>query len=155
MRSILLQTTARLAYPGIMMFSFFLFFRGHDFPGGGFIGGLMASAGILLVYIAFGARESDRLYGFNYRLVASLGLLCTAAAGLLPMFSGLPFLTSMFWRVRLPGMGVFDLSTVLLFDFGVFLAVLGTVVGTVKVLVLEQQDVPQPPPALPVSEESD
>src|SRR5690606_29916925 len=117
----------RLAYPGIITFSLFMFFRGHNYPGGGFVGGLLASAGILLVYIAFGMRESDRIYGFNYRIIASVGLLCAAAAGVLPMFSGLPFLTSMFHQVELPGVGVFDVSTVLLFDFGVFLVVLGTV----------------------------
>lgn len=138
MRSVLLQTTTRLVYPAIVTFSLFMFFRGHNYPGGGFVGGLIASAGILLVYIAFGMREGDRIYGFNYRLVASLGLLCAAAAGLLPMFAGRPFLTSMFGRVDVPGIGTLVLSTVLLFDFGVFLVVLGTVVGIVKVLVLER-----------------
>lgn len=150
MRSVLLQTTTRLAYPGIITFSLFMFFRGHNFPGGGFVGGLLASAGILLVYIAFGMRESDRIYGFNYRVVAFLGLLCAGTAGVLPMFSGLPFLTSMFRSIELPVIGAFDLSTVLLFDFGVFLVVLGTVVGIVKVLVLERYYHPES-----YSEESD
>lgn len=137
MRSVLLQTTARLAYPVIIMFALFMFFRGHNFPGGGFIGGLLASAGILLIYIAFGMRLGDRTYRFNYRLTASVGLVCAALAGLLPMLSGRPFLTSMFRRVEIPLIGVLDVSTVLLFDFGVFLVVLGTIVGIVKVLVLE------------------
>lgn len=142
MRSVLLQTTTRLAYPGIIMFALFMFFRGHNFPGGGFIGGLIASTGILLIYIAFGMREADRIYGFNYRIVASLGLVCAAVAGLLPMLSGRPFLTSMFQQVTIPIIGVFDVSTVLLFDFGVFLAVMGTIVGIVKVLVIERRYAP-------------
>lgn len=139
MRSILLQTTARLAYPVIIMFALFMFFRGHDFPGGGFIGGLLASAGILLIYIAFGLKQGDHLYGFRFRLIASIGLLMAGAAGLVPKFVGLPFLTSMFYRIDIPLIGTFDLSTVLLFDFGVFLVVLGTIVGTVKVIVLERR----------------
>lgn len=143
MRSVLLQTTTRLAYPGIVTFSLFMFFRGHNHPGGGFVGGLIASAGILLVYIAFGMREGDRIYGFNYRIVASVGLLCAAAAGLLPMFAGRPFLTSMFGSIDVPVVGTLQLSTVLLFDFGVFLVVLGTVVGIVKVLVLERYFTPR------------
>lgn len=143
MRSVLLQTTTRLAYPGIITFSLFMFFRGHNQPGGGFVGGLIASAGILLMYIAFGMREADRVYRFNPRGVASLGLLCAAAAGLLPMLSGRPFLTSMFRQIDVPGIGTLQLSTVLLFDFGVFLVVLGTVVGSVRVLVLERHHAPR------------
>lgn len=142
MRSVLLQTITRLAYPGIITFSFFMFFRGHNHPGGGFIGGLIASAGILLTYIAFGMRTGDRIYGVHYRVVALTGLLCAITAGVLPMFMGRPFLTSMFGRVVIPGFGPIELSTVLLFDFGVFLAVLGTIVGIVKVLVMERQRIP-------------
>lgn len=137
MRSVLLQTTARLAYPVIIMFALFMFFRGHNFPGGGFIGGLLASSGVLLIYIAFGMRLGDRTYRLDYRLSASAGLIFAALAGLLPMFSGRPFLTSMFWQIDIPIVGVLELSTVLLFDLGVFLVVLGSIVGTVKVLVLE------------------
>lgn len=139
MRSVLLQTTARLAYPVIIMFAFFMFFRGHDLPGGGFIGGLLASTGILVIYIAFGMRQGDRAYRYNYRLTAFAGLLCAATAGVLPIFFGLPFLTSISGLVEAPVVGELHLSTVLLFDFGVFLVVMGTIVGAVKVLVLERR----------------
>lgn len=142
MRSVLLQTTTRLAYPVIMIFALFMFFRGHNLPGGGFIGGLLASAGMLLIYIAFGMRQADRVYGSYYRGIATLGLFCAAAAGMLPMILGLPFLTSMFWNVTVPMLGTFEISTVLLFDLGVFLVVVGTIVGTVKVLVLERRFTP-------------
>lgn len=141
MRSVLLQTTTRLAYPIIMTFALFMLFRGHNFPGGGFIGGLLASAGMLTVYIAFGMGQGDRLYGSYYRIIASVGLFCAAVAALVPMFNGLPFLTSMFWRVTIPFVGEFDASTVLLFDLGVFLVVVGTIVGAVKVLVLERRQI--------------
>jgi len=141
-RSVLLQTITRLAYPGIITFSLFMFFRGHNHPGGGFIGGLIASAGILLTYIAFGMWAGDRIYGVHYRTVALTGLLCAVSAGMLPMLMGKPFLTSMFGQVVLPFFGEVQLSTVLLFDFGVFLVVLGTILGIVKVLVMERKRVP-------------
>lgn len=138
MRSIILQTTTRLASAVIIMFSLFLFLRGHNDPGGGFIGGLMGAAGILLIYISFGLRQADWVFPFNYRLMASIGLLCAGLAGIMPMFVGLPFLTSGFHQVNLPLIGPFDFSTVLLFDFGVYLVVIGTMVGSVRVLVLER-----------------
>lgn len=135
MRSILLETTARLVYPLIMVFALFMFFRGHNLPGGGFIGGLLASAGIILIYMAFGLKTGEDF--LNYRLVAGFGLLCAGAAGLIPMFVGQPFLTSMFGQLQVPLVGALDVSTVLLFDFGVFLVVIGSIVGAVQVLVLE------------------
>lgn len=122
-----------------MVFSLFLFLRGHNAPGGGFIGGLVASSAIILFYLAFGLVETDRIFRVDYITVASTGLLCAGAAGLLPMFFGHPFLTSLFWHVTLPLVGPFDLSTVLLFDLGVYLAVIGTMVGTVRTLVLERR----------------
>jgi len=138
-RSVLLQTTTRLAYPVIMTFALFMFFRGHNFPGGGFIGGLLAAAGMLLIYIAFGMRTGDQIYGQYYRTIAVAGLACSAAAAVVPMFMGMPFLSSLFWTIRVPALGTFDVSTVLLFDFGVFLVVVGTIVGSVKVLVVERR----------------
>lgn len=139
MKSVILQTTTRLAYPVIMIFALFMFVRGHNLPGGGFIGGLLASAGMLLIYIAFGMREGDRVYGQYYRAVAVLGLACSASAAIVPMLMGMPFLTSLFWDVDIPALGTFSLSTVLLFDLGVFLVVVGTIVGSVKVLVVERR----------------
>lgn len=139
MSSVLLQTTTRLAYPLIMTFAFFMFFRGHNHPGGGFIGGLLASAGMLLIYMAFGAKEGDRIYGQYYRAVAMFGLACSAFAAVFPMFLGMPFLKSIFWTISLPGGATFDISTVLLFDFGVFWVVIGTLVGSAKVLVVERR----------------
>lgn len=122
-----------------MIFALFMFVRGHNFPGGGFIGGLLASAGMLLIYITFGMREGDRIYGQYYRAVAVLGLACAATAGIVPMLLGMPFLSSLFWDLHIPLVGTFALSTVLLFDFGVFLVVVGTIVGSVKVLVVERR----------------
>lgn len=136
--SIILQTITRLASSLIIMFSLFLFLRGHDAPGGGFIGGLMASAGILLVYIAFGLERGDHVFPYNFRAIAVFGLLSASVAGVLPMFFGRPFLTSTFYRLDLPLIGPFSFSTVLLFDLGVYLVVIGTMVKSVRVMVLER-----------------
>ena len=109
-----------------------------NFPGGGFIGGLLASAAMLLIYIAFGMRTGDRIYGQYYRTVAVLGLPARRGRRAAHV-SRHAFLSSMFWQIHVPLVGDFDVSTVLLFDFGVFLVVIGTIVGSVKVLVLERR----------------
>lgn len=138
MRSVILQTTTRLVFAIMIIFSVFLFFRGHNEPGGGFIGGLMASSAVWLIYIAFGLEEGDAMLPFNYRRITAIGLLAAGLASIIPMFTGLPFLTSQFYTPSLPIIGELELSTVLLFDFGVYLVVFGTMVEIVRVLVLEK-----------------
>lgn len=127
MYSLLLRTMVRVIMPVILLFSIFIYARGHHEPGGGFVGGLVASAGLVLWVEAEGAAEARRRFPFRPSAVAAFGLLCAAIAALIPAAFKKAILTSMWYHLPLPGGGTFDLGTTTLFDFGVYLVVVGTV----------------------------
>lgn len=139
MSSVVLSTTARQVLYIVLAFSVFLLMRGHNEPGGGFIGGLLAASGIVTYYISFGLHSGDQAFPFNYLNVSGAGLLLAMLAGIGPMFLGYPFLTAGFQAITLPAVGTIELSSVLVFDVGVYLVVIGTVMTIVRVLVLERR----------------
>ncbi|QSP94651.1 Na+/H+ antiporter subunit B [Marinobacter salinisoli] len=124
--TLILHTAALAIMPLQLMFSVFLLLRGHDEPGGGFIGGLVAASAFVLYAFAFGARPTRRLMRVNPRDLLAAGLLFGLASTLPALLSGQPMLTAHWWQLPLPGEGYLKLSTVLIFDIGVYLAVLGT-----------------------------
>lgn len=126
MKSLILQTAARYLLPIMLLFSIFLVLRGHHEPGGGFVGGLVASAALVLYAIAYDAGTARRLLRSDPRTLIGAGLLVALASGLGSLFGGRPFLTGHWASFLLPGSGTVDLGTPLLFDIGVYLVVLGT-----------------------------
>jgi multicomponent Na+:H+ antiporter subunit B len=123
MKSRVFATASRYLLPLLLVFSVFLLLRGHNEPGGGFVGGLAASAAYALYTIANGARHARRsLYIAPGKFIAT-GLIIAVFAGLLPWLAGKPFLTALWGDLYLRGIG--HLSTPLLFDIGVFLLVFG------------------------------
>lgn len=125
--TMILHTAALLIMPLQLMFSIFLLFRGHDEPGGGFIGGLVASGAFVLYAFAFGAEATRRILRVGPRDLLAAGLLMGLVSTLPAFFSGQPMLTAHWWEVPLPGEGYLKLSTPLIFDIGVYFAVLGTI----------------------------
>ncbi|WP_072392805.1 monovalent cation/H+ antiporter subunit A [Hyphomicrobium sp. CS1GBMeth3] len=122
----------RLLFPVIGTFGIYLFLRGHNYPGGGFVAGLALAIAIILQYMAAGALwVEDRIRVFPLRWMG-VGFLCALAAGVGTWIGGFPFLTSRMIDVRLPLIGDVHLSTVILFDLGVLAIVLG---ATVLVLI--------------------
>jgi multicomponent Na+:H+ antiporter subunit B len=113
MKSLILQTTSKLLLPLLLLFSFFLLFRGHNEPGGGFVGGLVASAAFSLYAIAFGMRKARHTLGIPPGMLIGSGLLTALIAGILPLWT----------EIKIPVIG--KLSTPLLFDIGVYQVVLG------------------------------
>jgi multicomponent K+:H+ antiporter subunit A len=116
----------RLLFPIMTMVSIFVFLRGHNEPGGGFVAGLIMAVAIILQYMVGGAvwvEENLKLY--PRRLVA-LGLLVAAATGLGAWLFGYPYLTSHSAHPQLPLLGVVPLPSAFLFDLGVYLLVVGT-----------------------------
>ncbi|ADP98352.1 Na+/H+ antiporter MnhB subunit-related protein [Marinobacter adhaerens HP15] len=109
-----------------LMFSVFLLLRGHDEPGGGFIGGLVAASAFVLYAFAFGAESTRKLLRVSPRDILAAGLLFGLASTIPAFWTGQAMLTALWWEVPLPGEGYLKLSTVLIFDIGVYLAVLGT-----------------------------
>lgn len=124
--SLILNTAALAIVPLQLMFSVFLLLRGHDEPGGGFIGGLVAASAFVLYAFSFGARPTMRLLRVDPRDILAAGLLFALASTIPALLSGQPLLTAHWWQFPLPGEGYLKLSTVLIFDIGVYLTVLGT-----------------------------
>lgn len=135
MNSIIFTTASRLLMGLMLLFSLFLLWRGHNEPGGGFIGGLVAAAGLVVYGLADGTRSMRAILRTDPRNIALAGLLLAIIAGLLPAISGQDFLTGMwiFIGATATDKGL-ALGTPLLFDIGVYLAVLGGVVGMVIAL---------------------
>ncbi len=127
MRSIILSTTAKLLGPLLLACSVLVLLRGHDAPGGGFVGGLLAAAGLTLRAISEGVPAARRAVRIEPHLLLGAGLAAALSSGLPALFAGQPFLTGRWLRVTAPLAGEIKLSTVLLFDVGVYMVVLGTV----------------------------
>ena len=117
----------RVMMPIALMVAAYIFFRGHNLPGGGFIAGLIAAIAIIMQYMASGFEWATERRRFYYHGIIGAGVLIAAATGIGAWFNDLPFLTSAFGYVQPPGLEQFELATAALFDLGVFLAVVGAV----------------------------
>lgn len=117
---------ARLIMPLISVIAYFFFFRGHNLPGGGFIAGVIFAIGVIIQYMISGIRWVEELSRIRPHNLLSGGLLCAAIAGIYPMFHGLPFLSAMAYHFHLPLLGDIHISSVILFDLGVFMLVIGS-----------------------------
>ncbi|GAA4525031.1 monovalent cation/H+ antiporter subunit A [Chelativorans composti] len=115
-------------FPAIITLALYLFFRGHDLPGGGFAAGVTMAIGFLLQYLAGGTRwVEDRLRILPVRWIA-LGLLISAFTGMGAWLFGYPFLTSFYRHLHLDVIGEIPVASALMFDLGVFLLVVGATV---------------------------
>ncbi len=123
MHSMILSTATRYLLPLLLMLSVFLLLRGHNEPGGGFVGGLVAGAALALYAMALGLRPARQVLGIDPRTLIYFGLLAAALSGLPALFGGLEFMTGLWSAQALPVIG--KLGTPLLFDVGVYLVVIG------------------------------
>jgi multicomponent Na+:H+ antiporter subunit B len=125
MTSLILSTAARYLLPLLLLFSLFILIRGHNEPGGGFIGGLVAATAFALNAIAFDARSTRRTLRVDPRMLIPAGLSIALASGIIPLFSGDSFMTGKWFSIFVPGLEQLDIGTPLVFDCGVYLLVLG------------------------------
>jgi multicomponent Na+:H+ antiporter subunit B len=137
MSSLILQTAARGLVSLMLLFSIFLLLRGHDEPGGGFIGGLVAAAAFILYAVAFDVSSARRMIGIRPQTMIAIGLLMAAGSGILSLLAGEPYLTHLWYDMDLPLLGEFYLGSFLLFDVGVFLCVIGVTVLVILTLAEE------------------
>jgi multisubunit Na+/H+ antiporter MnhB subunit len=133
MTSSILQTAVRFLMPLLLLFAVFLLMRGHNQPGGGFVGGLVVAASLILYSIAFGVDAARRALLVAPSKLLGVGLLVALASGLPGALSGKPFLTAV-WTTVGNGSTALHIGTPLVFDVGVFLAVIGVVVTIVFTL---------------------
>lgn len=136
--TVILHTAALALLPLQLLFSVFLLLRGHDEPGGGFIAGLVASGAFVLYLFAHGVDATRKVMRFDPRDLLGIGLFLGTISALPAVFLGQPFLTAQWWIFDLAGTEI-KLSTVLIFDIGVYLAVLGTIL-TVVVSLTEAEE---------------
>ncbi|WP_375695697.1 monovalent cation/H+ antiporter subunit A [Bartonella sp. AC67GZZY] len=119
-------------FPIIIAFAIYLFMRGHDLPGGGFVGGITLAIGFILQYLARDIRWVEtHLRVLPLRWIG-FGLLLSVVTGMGSWFFGYPFLTSFFRYIHLPLIGKVPMASAFLFDFGVLSLVLG---ATVLILI--------------------
>ncbi|QDV44507.1 Na(+)/H(+) antiporter subunit B [Stieleria neptunia] len=125
MDSVILKTAIRFLFPLLLLSSVFLFLRGHNEPGGGFVGGLVASGAIALYAMAHHVAAARRVLRVSPRVLIGSGLLLSLSCGVAPLLFGRPFLTGLWMKVATKGLGEIHLGTPLLFDLGVYCVVTG------------------------------
>jgi multicomponent K+:H+ antiporter subunit A len=133
-RSFLLDPGATALLPLAVTVAVFLFLRGHNAPGGGFIAGLLLAAGLLLPYLARGHRAVDPLLPAGWQGLVAAGLATALATGLGSLALGFPFLTSAYLAPTVPVLGKLSLPSAALFDLGVLLVVVGATLAAVLAL---------------------
>ncbi|MBE1284969.1 MAG: monovalent cation/H+ antiporter subunit A [Rhodobacteraceae bacterium] len=124
---LMMVVATRVMMPIALMVGAYIFFRGHNLPGGGFIAGLVAAIALIMQYMASGFAWATERQRFYYHGIIGAGVLVAAATGIGAWFNDKPFLTSAFGYVHPPYLNEFELATAALFDLGVFLAVVGAV----------------------------
>ncbi|MGS2744174.1 Na+/H+ antiporter subunit B [Halomonas sp. LS-001] len=138
--TIILNTAARFLMPLQLLFSVFLLLRGHDEPGGGFIAGLVAAGAFTLYMFAFGVTATRGVLRMvDPRDLIGVGLLLGMLSVVPAWFADQAFMTAQWWTIPVVD---FKASTPLIFDIGVYLAVLGAVTGMVMSLMEVDKDEP-------------
>ncbi len=122
---VLLTLVSQSLLPLAILVSAFIFIRGHNMPGGGFIAGLITAVAFLQQYIAHGVEWMTSRLKINYQLLIASGLLIATSTGLGSFIFGLPFMTTWFDHFHLPVVGEFELASAMIFDLGVYLTVVG------------------------------
>lgn len=125
MSTVIFRTAAPVIVGIMLVFSVYICLRGHNEPGGGFIGGLIGATAIAVYGMAVGVSEVRRALRAEPIAIAAVGVLLAAIAGLFSAFVGSPYMTSIWLYIDL-GETTVPLSTPLFFDLGVYLVVFGT-----------------------------
>lgn len=136
--SVILTAATRLLVSLLLLFSVYMLLRGHNLPGGGFIGGLIGSTGFVLYAIAQGADATRTALRYEPQNIAMIGLGIALFAGVMALFGGDAFFTGqwLFVGETEDDKGL-PLSSVLVFDIGVYLVVFGSILTLV--LALEEE----------------
>jgi len=123
MKSLIFKTASGYLLPLLLLFSIFILLRGHYLPGGGFVGGLIASIAFVLHSLGNGLKETKQIIAFHPGFLMPLGLGVALLSGTLPLFFGDSILTGLWYNQPVPIIGM--VGTALFFDAGVYLVVVG------------------------------
>ena len=133
-RMVILEVVTRIAFPLMMTFSLFLLMAGHNEPGGGFVGGLVAGLALVLRYLAGGRYELSEAAPVQAGFVLGSGMVIAVTAGVLPLLFGGTVFASATPVLRVPLLGELHFPSALLFDFGVYLVVVGVMLDFLRSL---------------------
>lgn len=135
---LMLRISASWILPIALVVSLYIFLRGHNLPGGGFIAGLITALALIIQYMALGQDHAEQLLkaksGRLYEIWIGTGLVIAGLTGLGAWFWGRPFLTSAHFYVSPPILGEMHLATAALFDVGVYITVVGATMLLISVL---------------------
>lgn len=137
MFSIILSTASKYLLPLLLIFSFFLLLRGHNEPGGGFVGGLVAAAAYALYFISNGVDEAEKLFRAEPIKIIAVGLVFALISTLPSIFYGESFMKGIWLDTNVPVLG--KIGTPLLFDLGVYFVVLGIALKIIFSLAEEEK----------------
>ena len=136
-RSVILEVVTRLLFHAVLVFSVFLLFAGHNAPGGGFAGGLVAGLALVLRYLAGGRYELGEAAPVDPGRLLGLGLLLAGGTGVAALVAGGDVLETAYFSATVPVLGEVTLVTALFFDIGVYLVVVGLVLDVLRSLGAE------------------
>jgi multicomponent Na+:H+ antiporter subunit B len=136
MNSVILNTATRILLPILLLFSIFILLRGHQEPGGGFVGGLVASMAFALYTIAAGVSKARKMFPASPTVFLLSGLAISLSSGLFGLLLGFPAFTGIWGHYELPVIG--PLSTPFFFDVGVYLVVFGVSTSIIFTLKLKE-----------------
>jgi multicomponent K+:H+ antiporter subunit A len=143
----------RMLLPVAGMISVYFLLRGHNVPGGGFVGGLVMATAIIIQYMTSGVLWVESRLRIHPQYWLALGLLAAGSAGISAWFVAAPFLTSVEWDGAIPLLGTLHLSSVLLFDVGVYMVVVGATV--LMLIAIAHQSLRRPRKPSPADESGD
>jgi multicomponent Na+:H+ antiporter subunit B len=133
-RTLLLETTARVVFPTVLVFSLYLLLAGHYQPGGGFSGGLVAGLAFVLRYIAGGRQDIGTVVRVRPPVLIGAGLTIAVLTALSPALFGAPVLSTAILEMDIPVLGHLELVTSLLLDIAVYLLIVGVVLDLLRSL---------------------
>ncbi|WP_134089945.1 Na+/H+ antiporter subunit B [Olivibacter sp. XZL3] len=125
MKSTILKTASIYLLPILLLFSIFILLRGHYFPGGGFVGGLIAAIAFVLHSFTHGTEATLKLLRIHPSALIPVGLALAAISMFAPMLNGQPVMTGLWFDQPVPVIGL--IGSALFFDIGVYVVVIGVV----------------------------
>ncbi|MGP3533528.1 Na+/H+ antiporter subunit A [Microbacterium sp. RD1] len=136
-RSIILEVIVRVLFHSIIIVSLYVLFAGHNLPGGGFAGGLIAGMALVMRYVAGGRYELGAAAPTDAGRLLGTGMIIAVGCAVVPLFFGAPPLTSAFFEIEVPVLGHVEFVTSTIFDIGVYLVVIGLVLDVLRSLGAE------------------
>jgi len=148
----IITVLSRLFFPLALLVSIFIFLRGHNQPGGGFIAGLITSIALILQYVCSGTEWVRQRLPVDYGRMSVVGVLIAVGTGAASFLFGYPFLTTTFTHVHWPIVGEFELASAMVFDAGVYITVVGATLLMLSQLGNLAQVIDDQPSSTPASQ---